>query len=89
MKRNNLPFLCYGFLFLTVSMFLSLLLGSVGINTASLLSALLKGEKTTETSIFIYSRLPRTWAPLPPALPWPFQELCFKAFWETGLRLLE
>ena len=64
MKRNNLPFLCYGFLFLTVSMFLSLILGSVGINTASLLSALLKGEKTTETSIFIYSRLPRTLASL-------------------------
>ena len=64
MKSNNLPFLCYGFLFLTVSMFLSLLLGSVGINTSTLVSALLKGEKTTETSIFIYSRLPRTLASL-------------------------
>ena len=64
MKRNNLPFLCYGFLFLTVSMFLSLILGSVGINTSTLVSALLKGEKTTETSIFIYSRLPRTLASL-------------------------
>ncbi len=60
MRRNNLSLLFIIIIVLFLSMVLSLLLGSVGINPISLISSLLKGERTTETSIFIYSRLPRT-----------------------------
>ena len=60
MRRNNLSLLFITIIVLFLSMVLSLLLGSVGINPISLISSLLKGERTTETSIFIYSRLPRT-----------------------------
>ena len=60
MRRNNLSLLFITIIVLFLSMVLSLLLGSVGINPISLISSLLKGERTTETSIFIYSRLSRT-----------------------------
>ncbi|MGN1189810.1 MAG: FecCD family ABC transporter permease [Candidatus Ornithospirochaeta sp.] len=60
MRSNNLSLLFITIIVLFLSMVLSLLLGSVGINPISLISSLLKGERNTETSIFIYSRLPRT-----------------------------
>lgn len=64
MRKNNFSILLIGLLFLLLSFLLSLLLGSVGIKLTSLFFSLVRGEKTTETSIFIYSRLPRTLASL-------------------------
>ena len=64
MRRNNLTLLVSGFAFVLISMVLSLLLGSVRIKPSMLFISLLNGERTTETSIFIYSRLPRTLAAL-------------------------
>ena len=64
MRKNNLSILLIGLFSLLLSFLLSLLLGSVGIKPTSLLLSLVRGEKTTETNIFIYSRLPRTLASL-------------------------
>ena len=64
MRKNNLSILLIGLFSLLLSFLLSLLLGSVGIKPTSLFLSLVRGEKTTETNIFIYSRLPRTLASL-------------------------
>ena len=64
MRKNNLSILLIGLFSLLLSFLLSLLLGSVGITPTSLFLSLVRGEKTTETNIFIYSRLPRTLASL-------------------------
>ena len=64
MRKNNLSILLIGLFSLLLSFLLSLLLGSLGITPTSLFLSLVRGEKTTETNIFIYSRLPRTLASL-------------------------
>ena len=62
MRRNNSSILIFGFVVLISSLLLSLLSGAVGIKPSTLILSLIKGEKTTETNIFVYSRLPRTLA---------------------------
>ena len=62
MRRNNSSILFLGFVVLISSLLLSLLSGAVGIKPSTLILSLINGEKTTETSIFVYSRLPRTLA---------------------------
>ena len=64
MRKNNSSIFLIGLFFLLLSFLLSLLLGSVGIKPTSLFLSLIRGEKTTETNIFMYSRLPRTLASL-------------------------
>lgn len=62
MRRNNSSILFLGFVVLISSLLLSLLSGAVGIKPSTLILSLINGEKTTETNIFVYSRLPRTLA---------------------------
>lgn len=62
MRRNNSSILLLGFVVLISSLLLSLLSGAVGIRPSTLILSLINGKKTTETNIFVYSRLPRTLA---------------------------